>query len=63
MGKKKNESARPKIISTVDENDNVVAHQILQLCQPLSWTVEAQSPALGGYNESIELAVQKITEL
>lgn len=48
---------------TVDENDNVVAHQILQLCQPLSWTVEAQSPALGGYNESIELAVQKITEL
>lgn len=46
---------------TEDERGNVVAHKILQLCQPLSWTVEAQTPSLGGFNETIDLAVQKLT--
>jgi len=48
---------------TEDERGQVVAHQILQLCQPLSWTVEAQNPSLGGFNETIDLAVQKVTRL
>ncbi|MFW7380346.1 MAG: hypothetical protein ACOH5I_16155 [Oligoflexus sp.] len=48
---------------TEDERGQVVTHQILQLCQPLSWTVEAQNPSLGGFNETIDLAVQKVTSL
>lgn len=48
---------------TTDERGQVVSHQILQLCQPLSWTVEAQNPSLGGFNETIDLAVQKVTDL
>ena len=44
-----------------DEEGRVVGRQILQLCQPLSWSVEATNPSLGGFNETIDLAVQKIT--
>ena len=48
---------------TEDEEGQVVQHRVLQLCQPLSWSVEATNPTLGGFNETIDLAVQKITEL
>ena len=48
---------------TEDENGQVVSHTILQLCQPLSWSVESTNPSLGGFNESIDFAVQKITNL
>ncbi|NRA64697.1 MAG: hypothetical protein HRU19_09455 [Pseudobacteriovorax sp.] len=47
---------------TENEEGDVVAHQILQLCQPLSWSVEAADPTLGGFNETVDFAVQKITE-
>jgi hypothetical protein len=33
---------------------------ILRQCQPLSWTVEAANPALGGFHETVEVAVQGI---
>ena len=48
---------------TEDEQGNVVEHRVLQLCQPLSWSVESSNPSLGGFNESIDFAVQKITIL
>jgi hypothetical protein len=46
---------------TEDDNGQIVSRRILQLCQPLSWTVETQNPSLGGFNETIDLAVQKVT--
>lgn len=46
---------------TEDEYGHIVSHRVLQLCQPLSWAVETQNPSLGGFNETIDLAVQKIT--
>lgn len=36
---------------------------VLRYCQPLSWTVEAANPALGGFHEKIDLAVQEISAL
>lgn len=33
---------------------------VLKYVQPLTWTVEAANPALGGFHEKIELAVQEI---
>jgi hypothetical protein len=33
---------------------------VLKLCQPLSWTVEAANPALGGFHENVDMAVQEI---
>jgi hypothetical protein len=41
------------------DGDEVVRYSLRQ-CQPLSWTVEAANPALGGFHESIEIAVQDI---
>ena len=46
---------------TENEDGSVVEHQILQLCQPLSWSMEAADPTLGGFNETVDLAVQKIS--
>lgn len=46
---------------TENEDGQVVEHQILQLCQPLSWSMEAADPTLGGFNETVDLAVQKIS--
>ncbi|SMF79241.1 hypothetical protein [Pseudobacteriovorax antillogorgiicola] len=46
---------------TEDEDGNVVSQLVLQLCQPLSWSVESTNPSLGGFNETIDFAVQKIT--
>ncbi len=48
---------------TTDEDGEIISHQILQLCQPLSWSVESPNPNLGGFNETVDIAVQKITSL
>jgi hypothetical protein len=45
---------------TYDEQGQVVERTILQLCQPLSWTVETQTSSSAGFNETVDLAVQKI---
>lgn len=37
-----------------------LSRYVLKFCQPLSWTVEAANPALGGFHEKIDLAVQEI---
>jgi len=38
-----------------------VDRYVLKLCQPLSWTVEAANHALGGFHETVDLAVQEIS--
>ncbi len=38
-----------------------ISRYTLKFVQPLSWTVEAANPALGGFHEQIELAVQQIS--
>lgn len=55
----------PKDIQLVteDEEGNIVETTTLKMCQPLSWTVEAANPSLGGFNETIDLAVQEISTL
>jgi hypothetical protein len=37
-----------------------VSRYVLKYSQPLAWTVEAANPALGGFHEKIDLAVQEI---
>lgn len=46
---------------TEDDSGQRVSHTVLQLCQPLSWSVESSNPSLGGFNEAIDFAVQKVT--
>ncbi len=46
---------------TADERGNMISRKVLRLCQPLSWSVEATNPSLGGFNETIDLAVQEIS--
>ncbi len=62
----KNQTSRkygPKDIHLITQNEDgaVVSRKVLQLCQPLSWSVESSNPSLGGFNESVDLAVQKIS--
>ncbi len=62
----KNQTSRkfgPKDIHLVTENEDgvVVSRKVLQLCQPLSWSVESSNPSLGGFNEAVDLAVQKVS--
>ncbi len=47
---------------TINEDGEEVSRKILKLCQPLSWTVEAADPALGGFHETIELAIQDVED-
>ena len=51
-----------KNVHVVIENSEgeELSRYILKYCQPLSWTVEAANPALGGFHEKIDLAVQEI---
>lgn len=37
-----------------------LSRYVLKLCKPLAWTVEAANPALGGFHETIDIAVQDI---
>ena len=43
-----------------NRNGDEVSRYVLRMCQPLSWTVEAATPALGGFHEKIDMAVQEI---
>ena len=46
------------VVSTRDGQE--INRYVLKMCQPLSWTVEAANPALGGFHEKIDMAVQEI---
>lgn len=37
-----------------------LSRYVLKLCKPLAWSVEAANPALGGFHETIDIAVQDI---
>lgn len=47
------------IVATKDGEER--SRYVLKMCQPLSWTVEAANPALGGFHEKIDMAVQDIS--
>lgn len=51
-----------KDIHVVVENSDgeELTRYVLKHCQPISWTVEAANPALGGFHEKIDLAVQEV---
>ena len=51
-----------KDVHVVVENPagEAVSRYVLKMCQPLSWSVEAANPALGGFHETIDMAVQEI---
>lgn len=52
-----------KDVHVVMENQDgeEITRYVLKYCQPLSWTVEAANPALGGFHEKIDIAVQEIS--
>ena len=52
----------PKDIHLVmlDNDGDEVERYVLKYCQPLSWSVEAANPSIGGYHERVEFAVQSI---
>ena len=37
-----------------------ISRYVLKFCQPLSWSIETSNTTLGGFHESVELAVQEI---
>jgi hypothetical protein len=43
-----------------DASGTEVSRYVLKLCKPLSWTLEAADPTLGGFHEKVDLAVQEI---
>ena len=47
-------------IVTSSTDGRELSRSVLQLCQPLSWTIETASQGLGGFHETIEIAVQNI---
>ncbi len=47
-------------VTLVNKDGDEVVRYTLKQCQPLSWTVEAANPALGGFHEIVEVAVQDI---
>ena len=47
-------------ITVASKDGETFMTYILKQCQPLSWTVEAANPALGGFHEIVEVAVQEI---
>ena len=48
----------------VVDDDGIERRIVLRHCQPLSWSVAATVPAfLGGYHETIDLAVQEVSYL
>jgi hypothetical protein len=46
------------VLATKDGEE--LSRYVLKFCQPLSWSVEAANPALGGFHENIEMAVQDV---
>ncbi len=57
---KKNELLDIHLV-TRNSSGLMIKRQVLESCQPLSWSVEATNPSLGGFNETIDLAVQKVS--
>jgi hypothetical protein len=51
-----------KDVTLISQNaDGVeISRHVLQMSQPVSWTVEASNPEVGGLHERVEFAVQKI---
>ena len=47
------------VVATADGEE--LSRYTLKYCQPLSWAVEAANPALGGFHEKIDLAVQEVS--
>lgn len=47
-------------VVTQSRDGEELSRYVLKFCQPLSWTVEAANPALGGFHETIDIAVQEI---
>jgi len=50
-------------IVTKNRDGSEVNRVVLRMCQPLSLSVEAANPALGGYHEKVDMAVQDIEQL
>ncbi len=50
-------------VITKNRDGSEANHFVLRLCQPLSLSVEAANPALGGYHEKVDMAVQEIVQL
>ena len=48
-----------ELVST-DQFGREVSHITLKYCQPLSWSVEAANPAMGGYHERVDFAIQGV---
>jgi hypothetical protein len=48
------------LVMRTDEGTEV-GRYVLKMCQPLSWSLEAVNPALGGFHETVEIAVQEIS--
>jgi hypothetical protein len=46
---------------TLNDSGKEISRHILKLCQPLSWSVESSNSALGGFHETVDLAVQEIS--
>lgn len=44
------------------ENGEIVERMILKLSHPLSWSVESANSSLGGFHETVEIAVQTISQ-
>ena len=47
-----------RIMRTI--NGKEVSRYVLKFCKPLSWTFEAAGPAIGGFYENVDVAVQEI---
>ncbi len=46
---------------TLSNDGREVSRRVLKLCQPLSWSVEAANPAVGGFHETVDLSVQELS--
>ena len=55
-------SAGLKDLTLISENaDGVeISRHVLQMSQPVAWTIEASNPEVGGLHEKVEFAVQNI---
>ncbi len=47
-------------VVTSNRDGEELSRYVLKLCKPLAWSVEAANPALGGFHETIDIAVQDI---
>ena len=48
-------------IIKANSNGEEVSRYVLKLCQPLNWTVEAVDSEMGGFNETVAIAVQDVS--